>query len=340
MAQQTETPVSPTDNGPRRGPLAAIRRRMLLDQDDVGFATRGFRLDRPDDREHLECACGGFVTGYDAVMRADVPDPAEDLTAVAAELRGFAYEGAGMACAMLDVLTWSRGRRVRTLLSGSGDSYFHLVHVGVGFALAQLRLPGWGGLSDVLDPLMRWLALDGRGFQQGFFRHGRYLHPARAARPRPGAAGRVHDQGLGRSLWFVESGDVTAIADRIDGFHESRRADLWSGVGLAVAYAGDADAAALSLLAERCGPYRAHLAQGAVFAAIARTRSGVVPAHTERAVTALTSVDVPTAADWGEHAVAFLECGFDEERAPSIAVYDGLRALIRQAWYEQTARGS
>src|SRR3712207_8380154 len=46
------------------------------------------------------------------------------------------------------------------------------------------------------------------------------------------------DQGLGRSLWFVQGADVRRIPATVNAFPAERRPDLWSGLGLACGYAG------------------------------------------------------------------------------------------------------
>ena len=294
------------------------------------FEVRGFRLDDSTKRERLEAVCVSFLTGYNAVIEDDVVDLTDTLAEVEPHRHGWVYEGAGMACAMLDILTFSRGRRLAALMAGSGDLYLHLIHVGVGWALAQLRLPGWGGLRG-LHPLYRWLALDGGGFWRGFFHSDKHLATDRAGRPVHGMAAQVWDQGIGRSLWFVECADIPSITARITGFHESRRADLWAGVGLGACYAGGADDADLASIAENSGAHRADLAQGAVFAAVARVRSGVIPSYTEQAVRVLAGVEPAAAAEW-EPAARQTVLDDPTGNGGTIAGYQRVRALIRQ-WY-------
>jgi len=48
------------------------------------------------------------------------------------------------------------------------------------------------------------------------------------------------DQGIGRAMWFVGGTDVELVATMIDKFPDHRRADLYSGAGLAATYAGGA----------------------------------------------------------------------------------------------------
>jgi len=49
-------------------------------------------------------------------------------------------------------------------------------------------------------------------------------------------ARRVFDHGLGRSIWFSQ-GQCGAHLYHYRSFPENRRADLWSGIGLACTYA-------------------------------------------------------------------------------------------------------
>jgi len=109
------------------------------------------------------------------------------------------------------------------------------VHVGIGWAYARLRLrPGKG--SPAADPLLRWLAWDGFGFHQGFWHADRVIGGQRVERGLPPDTRAVRDQGLGRALWFHECAEPDGIALRIAEFGPDRRADLWSGIGLAATY--------------------------------------------------------------------------------------------------------
>jgi hypothetical protein len=132
-----------------------------------------------------------------------------------------------------------------------------------------------------LDPLLRWLAVDGYGFHEVFFHAPRYaaggLPPARLR----GYARRAFDQRLGRGFWFVHGGDVRRIIAAIRQLSPERRADLWSGVGLAAAYAGEAGADELATLKEGAGSCSPELAQGAAFGAKARMLAGNASAYTD-----------------------------------------------------------
>jgi hypothetical protein len=247
----------------------------------VSFERRGFRL-APGARPRLEEIGRTFVGGYRAALEDDDPGALEHaLARVPGELRGFAYEGAAMGVTLRDLLSPWRSRGLDRLLAGPGSAHVYMVHVGAGWALARLRCLPRATLR--LDPLLRWLALDGYGFHEGYFHPVRRLRDGAVPRAFDGYAARAFDQGLGRSLWFVEAADPAAIAAAVHRLAPDRQPDLWSGVGLAAAYAGGADAETLRLLAYAGAGARNELAQGAAFAAAARLQAGNPAAHTDLA---------------------------------------------------------
>lgn len=293
---------------PRTITAALPGRLMILHDRMADFAVRGFAMHRPESRRLLERHARSFLHGFNTSVTAPSAGDAREVLSgddANAEDRGFAFEGAAMACALFDTLSVSGGRRLHELLDGAGTGYPHLIHVGAGWALARVRLPGAFARLR-LDPLLRWLALDGWGFSRGFFGGRRMLRRVTTRSRALSPAGQIRCQGLGRSLWFIESADPERIITTIGAAHSGRRAHLWSGIGLAAAYAGGATDAELGTLLHACGPYRAHLAQGAAFAAEARRRSGLIPVHTRSAVRTLAGVPAEEAADWTHRAAARL----------------------------------
>ncbi|WP_246019373.1 DUF1702 family protein [Saccharothrix australiensis] len=296
-----------------------------MDPGRVDFGRRRFRLRTGPARGVLESAARAFLSGLNAAIEGRTVDRlARRIGEVDPAHRGFACEGAGMGCALLDLVTLARGRRVAELLSGPGSAHPHLVHVGIGWAYARLRLRPVAGVPTA-DPLLRWLAWDGFGFHQGFFHADRAIGRARVEPGLPPGARAVRDQGLGRALWFHECADPEGVALRVAEFPPDRQADLWSGVGLAATYAGGADAAELSRLVGPAGRHRRWLAQGCAFACKARQVGSVVPAHTHEAAALLAGVGVAEAAAWTDRALALLD--------------DGPVTLTRyQRWRTETSR--
>lgn len=226
-----------------------------------------------------------FLTGYAYAMEARTPAEAEErLEQLPTRFKGFAYEGAGMAFALLDALPFGGGK-VKDFLAGRGDAHNYIVYVGVGWAMARLPRFLWSRLWAP-DPLLRWLVLDGYGFHQAYFKTQKYVHEQYVdpAFPWPADArsyaNNAIDQGIGRAMWFIGGTDPVLVASMLDKFPESRRADMYAGAGLAATYAGGGDEAELVEFRERAGVYRTQVAQGSAFAAECRIRAGLVIPHT------------------------------------------------------------
>lgn len=273
-----------------------LSRLLSIAPTETSFDVRGFHEASPEKRRLLEEHGAAFVTGFNLALAARSDDElAARASSVPLAERGFAYEGAGMALALLDLLVVGRSRRLESFLRGPGAAHVHMVHVGAGWALARLRRRPWGRLHG-LDPLLRWLAVDGYGFHEGFFGPVRWVRGAEEPRHLDGYARRAFDQGLGRSLWFVYGADVDLVAAAVARFPQRRRADLWSGVGLAAAYAGAVEVTEVEHLADLAGAWRADAAQGAAFAATARLHAGNLAPHTSAACAELTGATPDQAA--------------------------------------------
>jgi hypothetical protein len=118
-----------------------------------------------------------------------------------------------------------------------------------------------------------------------------------------------------RDLWFVCGTDPDRVADAVDTFSPDRRADLYSGAGLAATYAGGVDEAELRIFRQRARAYLPDVAQASAFAATARVRADLVIPHTELASRVLCAatpeqassicVDTMPLASEGEEVPAF-----------------------------------
>lgn len=277
--------------------LGLLRRRFFgIATEETTFARRGFRTSVPGAQEHLENIGRTFSEGYHAALETPEFDAlVPRLNSIPAEVRGFAFEGAAMGLGLLDKVTpWKRDR-VQGFVGGAGEAHSYMVYVGLGWILARLGGRVEPALAK-LDPLLRWLAVDGYGFHEAFFHWENYRAGQPAPRRLEGYARRAFDQGMGRCLWFIEGCDVLRIPAAIEGFREERRADLWSGVGLAATYAGEVGEAELRSLLASAGPFQPYLAQGSAFAAKARQRAGNLMPYTERACQILCGVSAPEAA--------------------------------------------
>jgi len=302
--------------------LQLVQRFLRIDPREVEFARRGFSCTDFAVQDRLENVGRVFLRGYHAAL--DSSDPAAlagELDQVALEQRGFAYEGAAMALMLLDGLfPW---RRLQPFLNGPGRRHIYMVLVGAGWACA--RLP-WlrrriERVISHFDPVLRWLAIDGFGFHQGYF------HWPRAADPPSqlsAHAKHVYYQGLGRSLWFVcgaEPANISRTIARCDALYQE---DAWSGVGLACAYAGGLSVSRIEELRIHAANFEPAVAQGAAFAAQARRLAENPAAHTEAACAVLCGMPAQEAASLCDETLARID-----RRRPS--PYQHWRELLQEA---------
>ena len=289
--------------------LAVKRRLLRISPLEVSTERRRFIVDCPDKQQRIEAVGTAFLQGYHAAIESSHRDQLHDaLGTVPFEYQGFAYEGAAMGVGLLDQVQPWRDPKFASFLSSEQNAYPYLTHVGMGWALA--RFPG--GMhrfcqtltaaeaitteaSSLHSPLA-CLVLDGYGFHQSFFDWERYVVAMHEPRFLPPDCLPIFRQGVGRSLCFVFGMDGARVAKAIAPFSPSSQADLWSGVGLAMAYAGGLSAADVSHLLRHAGGDAAALAQGVAFAAKARQRAGFIPEHTQLVCQAVWGQPVDTVA--------------------------------------------
>ena len=298
-------------------------RLLKIDLREVEFARRGFTCAVPEIQDRLENIGRVFLQGYHAALAVRPPAAlAAGLEQVELEYRGFAYEGAAMALALLDGIAPGK-RRLLSFLRGGGERHVYMVHVGAGWAYA--RLPWLRRRIErsihKFDPVLRWLVIDGFGFHQGYFHWPAAAHCAAGFSEQ---ARHVYYQGLGRSLWFVHGADPLRISSTIQSFEPQYHGDAWSGVGIACAYAGGLDPGRIEELRTRSGRFETALAQGAAFAVTARIHAGNPAAHTSAACLFL--------------------CGLAPERAAAVcdetlALVDRLQPCPYQQWRELVQQG-
>jgi len=303
-----------------------LSRVLGIAPSEATFRARGFHSHDQRAKLHLEQIGCTFLEGYNsALFCADIDGLGRSLNSIDPDLRGFAFEGAAMSLSLLDHLAPWHGRRLQRLLEGPGSVHVYMLHIGAGWALA--RLP-WTRVQverclTRLDPLLKWLTLDGYGFHEGYFHWNRYVGGDSLRGKLSPYGRRVFDQGLGRALWFVGGADIDYIAGALAGFPASRRRDLWRGLGLACAYAGGVDRTAVEALAVVGKPYAPQLAQGAAFAAKARQRAGNPAEWTEFACGILCGMSSGEAAAITDRALASLP-----EEGPDPA-YEGWQQRIQ-----------
>jgi enediyne biosynthesis protein E2 len=310
---------------------------------EVSFARRGFPVTPSAATDGLEIIPQAVICGFEWGIEARSQwDLQRRLAMLDPELAGFGYEGAAMACTVMDAM--GRGHRTRDLLGGSGQPHIFLAYIGIGFAMARLPRVLWKKVIPHLDaseyhPTMSWLAVDGYGFDRAYFDTRQFVDEQHVPEPYPwlGAPDyfpRAVDQGIGRALWFIHGADVPAVTAAVQRFAEHRQADLWSGVGLAAVFAGGCGPDGLAALRAAAGDHWIELALGAVFAAKARSYAGFVPARTEAATAALLGLPVSAAVALADDTSPGNGC------PPGTPAYEQWRRNIRNRLAARPANGA
>lgn len=261
------------------------------------WAERGIAAISPSVQQRLRQIRGTLIQGFQAAIASDDLEAiVPKLDGIEDELRGFAFEGVGMGLTQRDLVAPSKQNRVEAFVAGAGAAYEHFVYVGVGLMLGKPPLPLEPYISQ-LNPERIWLVIDGYGFQHGLSHWQKYLNDLAIPEHLSGYACRVFDQGMGRSIWFVDGADVTHIAKTIAAFPPIRQADLWAGIGFVCTFSGGAERATLEALKTAAGPYQFALIEGSAFAAKSRQRIGSYSPHTELACEILSGMKANAVAE-------------------------------------------
>ncbi len=192
-----------------------------------------------------------------------------------------AYESASMAIAIKDFEALTFPHEWILFANGPAANHQAQVYVGLGWAIAKSNFPFLTAVEK-LHSRFYFRITDGCGYYDGSFKHRRTVTNKELPVYLPAAAMPMYDQGVGRSIWYTEKADIHKIRSTIETFAASRHADLWRGVGIAVAYVGGCDDADLKTLLKSAGSSAFQLACGAALAARSRTIANTMTTDTDR----------------------------------------------------------
>lgn len=205
--------------------------------------------------------------------------------------RPVAAEGAAMGVAVLDVVLKKKNRWSQ--FQQQIGRYAPSLYLGRGMAIGLLK-PRCQFHQDVHESMFTWLLVDGMGFAQGFLHQLNKLGKSQGPLPLHDCDAQTHqsvfDQGLGRFLWFNHGHELPVLVNVISKQEKNRRADLWSGVGVASTFLGLVDKENMQYLKQEAGIYAADLAVGATLACRARLADGCHLPHLEDVIETLCGV--------------------------------------------------
>lgn len=197
------------------------------------------------------------------------------------EFCSVAYESASMAIALKSFEKDTFPNDWLLFAGGPAAAHLPQVYVGLGWAIAKSNLPFLTTIKKI-DSKFYFRIADGCGYYDGSFKHRRTVTNKELPVYLPAAAMPMYDQGVGRSIWYTEKADLHKICSKIETFATARHADLWRGVGIAVAYVGGCDDADLKILFQYAATNGFQLACGAALAARSRTMANTMTNDTNR----------------------------------------------------------
>ena len=279
-------------------------------------------------RKILRLSSNAFINGYNTALEVGLSHIVlSELKAFDINLRGFAYEGVGMGLIMIDYTSLGNESKFLKFVDDN-PNHTNLAHIGAGFAISVLNRNIETSLAP-MAPMQRWWAMDGYGFYNGVFKWKQSILKQAVPKKVTGYALRAFDRGLGRSIWFLFSGDITRIVEELRKFPEPRRADIWSGLGVASTYAGGVSEETLRNLKTAAGPYTSYVALGSTQAANARYFANNIVEHNDLACSIHCGMSAEEAAKLTIKVMEGLNINKKEDVFVEQPIYETYREKIR-----------
>lgn len=158
-------------------------------------------------------------------------------TDVEKELLSVAMEGCSMGIAINSFKNHHSLSNWQQFVREKGEKYLSQLHIGLGWALAELQLPVEQYISN-LEAKWQLRVLDGFGYYSGLFKRRDTIRNMIIPEQIPSEMQAGFDQGIGRILFYLSNGNVERLERSIALFPDSRHPDFWRGIGIAVTFIG------------------------------------------------------------------------------------------------------
>ena len=165
-------------------------------------------------------------------------------TALSNEFISVAFEGCSMAIAITSLKNRDSLIDWHLFVAQKGQNYLSQIHVGLGWALAELQLPIQQYLISI-DPKWQLRVLDGFGYYCGLFRRREAIRTMSFPTEIPETLYAGFNQGIGRFLFYLAQGNVERLIRNIELFPDDRHTDFWRGIGIAATFIGGLDESAV-----------------------------------------------------------------------------------------------
>ena len=176
-----------------------------------------------------------------------------------------AFEGCSMAIAIKSLKNRDSLIDWHLFVSQRGQNYLSQIHVGLGWALAELQLPIQQYLISI-DPKWQLRVLDGFGYYCGLFRRREAIRTMSFPSEVPEELYAGYNQGIGRILFYLAQGNVERLVRNIELCSDDRHSDFWRGIGIAATFIGALDQSALEEMEKAAGENNKQLVIGVALA--------------------------------------------------------------------------
>lgn len=191
------------------------------------------------------------------------------------QFRSIAYEAAAMQFGLQDLKSKVHLLSWQQFCNNYAHMYSTPCCIGLGWAFAQQQLNP-ADFFRFTEGDFNLKVCDGYGYYEGFFRRRKSV----VSREQPECFSALmchsYDQGLGRSIWYSSKADVQLAAKTVNEFPDNRKPDLWTGLGIAIAYVGGCNQQMLEEILDIPGEYKSNLQAGAKMALATRELAGAV----------------------------------------------------------------
>jgi enediyne biosynthesis protein E3 len=277
--------------------LKIIRKLILgLPLSEAEFKIRGFEVGLPA-QDRLELVAKTVVNAYNVALETGLSKSLSiSIAQVSNELVGFFHEGVAMGLFTLDLFSIGNKNRLFDFIEGEGRNHAYMSYIGAGIASAIFRNNNFEYFTVKANSEGESLFLNGIGFYNAYFKPKKTLKEMFIPRSFAGKKAYFlegYDNGIGRAVWFYNSGEPTRIAETLKAFPEERQGAIWAGIGLAATYAGGVSEKKIYLLKELSGKYAYRLGEGSFLATHTRQLAGNPHKtdSTERILTGRSSVE-------------------------------------------------
>lgn len=199
------------------------------------------------------------------------------------ELVSVAMEGCSMAIAIISLKNKSSLINWHLFVAEKGQNYLSQIHVGLGWALAELQLPVQQYISDI-EAKWQLRVLDGYGYYSGLFRRRDAVRNMLIPTEIPTEMQAGFDQGLGRLLYYLSNGESQRLERSIALFPDSRHANFWRGIGIAVTFIGTDNPKLIDSLFEISGSFKNDFILGATMASVSLEKADAISQYSNIAI--------------------------------------------------------